>query len=116
MVPVTSLWMPIVVSAVIVFFVSSFLHMVLPYHHNDLRKTPNEDAVLDVLRRMNLPPGDYGVPHAGSMAGMKDPVFIDKMTKGPIALMTVAPGAAPSMGRSLGQWFAYLLVVGFFAA
>ena len=116
MVPMTSLWIPIVLSAVIVFVASSIIHMALPYHRNDARKVPKEDEMMDALRRLDLPPGDYAVPHAGSMSGMKSPEFVEKMTKGPIALMTVAPGAAPSMGKSLTLWFLYSVLVSFFAA
>jgi hypothetical protein len=47
---------------------------------------------------------------------MKDPAFVAKMTKGPVVLMTVAPGAPPSMGTSLALWFLYVVVVNFFAA
>jgi hypothetical protein len=32
MVPLAALWLPIVVSAVIVFVASSIMHMLLPYH------------------------------------------------------------------------------------
>jgi len=116
MVPVTSLVIPILVSAVIVFVASSIMHMVLPYHRNDLRKVPQENELLDSLRRLNLPSGDYAVPHAGSPAAMKEPEFIDKMKKGPIVLMTIAPGASASIGKNLALWFLYSIVVGFFAA
>lgn len=116
MVPVMSLAIPIVVSAVIVFVASSIIHMVLPYHRTDLRKPPKEDELLEALRRLNLPPGDYAAPHAGSPAGMKQPEFIEKMKKGPIVFMTIAPGSPPSMATNLVLWFFYSVVVSFFAA
>jgi hypothetical protein len=116
MVPMTSLWIPVVLSAVIVFVASSIIHMVLPYHRSDLHAVPKEDEMLDALRRFDLPPGDYAVPHAGSPEGMKKAEFIEKMKKGPIALMTIAPGSTPSMGKSLTLWFLYSILVSFFAA
>jgi hypothetical protein len=116
MVPVMSLAVPILVSAVIVFAASSIIHMVLPYHRNDLRRLSNEDAVLDALRRFNIPPGDYAIPHAGSPADMKKPEFVEKMKKGPVVFMTLAPGGPPSMGTSLLLWFLYSVVVSVFAA
>jgi hypothetical protein len=116
MVPLMSLWMPILVSAVIVFVASSIIHMVLPYHRNDLRKVPKEEDVMDALRRFNIPPGDYAVPHAGSPEGMKKPEFVEKMKKGPIVLMTIAAGGPPSMGTSLLLWFLYSVLVSVFAA
>ena len=115
MVPLVSLAVPILLSAVIVFIASSIIHMVLPYHRSDIRKVPKEDEFLEALRRLNVPPGDYAAPHAGSMAGMKDPAFIDKMKKGPLVFMTVAPGAPPSMGTSLTLWFLFSLLVSVFS-
>ncbi len=111
-----SLWLPIVLSAVIVFVASSIMHMVLTYHRADLRKLPNEDEALDALRRANIPPGDYAAPHAGSPAAMKDPAFIDKMKRGPQVLMTVAAGGPPTMTKQLVLWFLYAVVVSAFSA
>jgi hypothetical protein len=109
----TSLWLPVLVAALAVFLASFITHMVLPYHRSDVLKLPveQEDALLDALRRINATPGDYAVPHAGGPAGMKDPVFVAKATKGPLAFITIAPGSAPSMGPYLGLWFVYCLVV-----
>src|SRR5262245_24387188 len=114
MVPVSALWLPILLSAVVVFIESSIAHMVLPFHRNDLRRLPTEkeDEVLEVLRRVSAAPGDYGAPHPGSAAGMKEPAFVAKMTKGPVAFMTIAPGGPPSMVSNLVQWFVYSIVVG----
>ena len=116
MVSLTSLWIPILLSAVIVFAASSIIHMLLPYHRSDLRKIRNEDEAMDALRRLDIPPGDYAAPHAGSPAGMKDPEFVEKMKRGPIVLMTIAAGAPPSMATSLVLWFLYSVLVGVFAA
>ncbi|HVR71610.1 MAG TPA: hypothetical protein VMT87_12280, partial [Vicinamibacteria bacterium] len=116
MVPLTSLWLPILVAAVIVFVASFILHMVLPLHRSDLRKLPQEDAVLEALRRFDVPPGDYAAPHAASPAAMKDPAFVERMQKGPLVLLTLSPGQAPSMATALVLWFVYALVVGVFAA
>jgi hypothetical protein len=114
MVPLGSLWMPILVSAVIVFLASFVIHMVLPIHRSDWKRVPDEDAALDALRRLGIPPGDYAIPCAGSPAALKDPAFIEKMTRGPIAFMTVIPGGPPTMATSLILWFLYSVVVSIF--
>jgi hypothetical protein len=115
MVPLTSLIVPILLSAVIVFVASSIIHMVLPLHRNDLKKLPREDEVLDALRRLDIPAGDYAAPHAGSPAAMKDPAFLEKMKRGPLVLMTIAPGQPMSLAKNLVQWFVYSVVVSVFA-
>ncbi len=48
--PLSALWLPILLSAVIVFVASSIMHMALPYHRNDYKKLPDEDKVLPALR------------------------------------------------------------------
>jgi hypothetical protein len=116
MVPVMALWVPILLSAVIVFVASSIIHMVLPFHKGDLRKVPREDDVAAGMRSFNIPPGDYGMPLPSSMADMKSPEFVEKMKRGPVVFMTVVPSGPPSMGANLAMWFVYSIVVGIFAA
>ncbi len=116
MVSIASLWLPILLSAVLVFIASSIIHMVLPYHHNDFKKVPDEDRVMDALRPFNIPPGEYVLPCAGGPAGMKTPEFQEKVVKGPVAFMTVLPPGMPGMTGSLVQWFVYCIIVGGLAA
>lgn len=116
MVPLTQLWLPILVAAVIVFVVSSIIHMFLTYHKNDVKAVPQEGAVSDALRGFDIPPGDYVIPYAGSSAAMKSPEYQEKLAKGPVLMMTVVPKGPMTMGRSLVQWFVYCVVVGIFAA
>jgi len=89
---------------------------VLPFHKNDLRRFPNEDAALDALRRLNVPPGDYGAPLANSMSAMKEPQFVEKLKKGPLVFITISAGGPASMGKPLTLWFLYSVVVSIFAA
>jgi hypothetical protein len=116
MVPMMSLWIPVLLSAVIVFVVSSIIHMVLPYHRTDFGKVPSEDEVMEALGKFKIPPGDYVIPCAGSPKVMRSPEFTEKVTKGPVAFMTVMKSGPPSMGGSLVQWFFYCIIVGIFAA
>jgi hypothetical protein len=116
MVPIVSLWLPILLSGVIVFVASSILHMLLPVHQSDYRKLPSEDAVMEALRKFDIPPGDYVVPRPDSPKEISSPGFIEKMTKGPVAMMTVMRSGRPSMAGPLSQWFVYCVVVSIFAA
>ena len=117
MVPILALWLPILVASVLVFAGSSIIHMVLGYHRNDYSKADSEDDVMDALRSANVAPGEYFLPHAGSPDVMKSEAYQAKLRKGPAAFMTVAdPSAFASMGRSLGQWFVYCVVIGVIVA
>jgi hypothetical protein len=116
MVPITDLLVPILVSAVIVFVLSSIIHMVLGYHASDFRPVPNEDRVQDALRPFNLPPGDYILPRPGSMKEMSSPAYQEKCKKGPVAIMTVLPNGQGNMGAQLAQWFLYSVLVGVVSA
>ena len=116
MVPVMSLWLPIVLSAVIVFVASSIIHMVLKYHSTDFRRAPKDEELQDALRGFSIPPGDYIVPCPEGSAGMKDPKYQEMVKKGPVVLMTVFPSGGFNMGASLGMWFVFCLVVSVFAA
>lgn len=116
MVPVMSLWAPIVLAAVLVFVVSSIIHMLLPYHRTDWGRVPAEDEVMDALRRFKIPPGDYILPCAGAPDNMRTTEFQDKMKRGPVAVMTMMESGLPSMGKNLVMWFVYSIVVGVFAA
>ena len=49
MVSLAALWMPIVLSAVVVFVASSLIHMLLGYHKNDWLTMPREDEVMAAL-------------------------------------------------------------------
>jgi hypothetical protein len=110
------LWLPILLSSVIVFVVSSIIHMALPWHKSDYPKVPNEDRVMDALRPLAIPPGDYMVPRPSSREDMRSPEFAEKIRKGPVMILTVVPSGRMSMGRNLVLWFLYCVVVGLLAA
>jgi hypothetical protein len=111
-----ALWLPILLSSVLVFVVSSIIHMALPWHKNDYPKMPNEDKVRDALRPLAIPPGDYMVPRPSSREEMRTPEFVDKMKQGPVVMLTVWPNGPAQMGKNLVSWFVYAAVVGIFAA
>ena len=110
-----TLWLPIILSAVFVFIISSVIHMLLGYHASDYQKLPDEDGTMDTLRQLNIPPGHYAMPKASSMKEFGSEEHKAKMKKGPVMFLNVwAPGSG--MGKSLVQWFIYSIVVGIFAA
>ena len=117
MVPALSLWLPILVSAALVFVASSVIHMMLSYHNKDFRAVPDEDGVMDALRGFDIPAGDYSLPHAANLEVMRSEEYQDKARRGPVTFMTVLPdGRLFSMRDQLIQWFVYSAIVSLFAA
>ena len=114
--PFGSLWVPVVVSAIVVFVSSSILHMAFKYHKADYKPLPNEDAVRQALDKASCPPGLYMTPHCVDMKQMKDPAFKEKFEKGPVALITVYRKGTPAMSKHLALWLGFSLLVSFVAA
>jgi hypothetical protein len=107
-----ALWLPVLLSSVIVFFASALIHMVFQFwHRGDYPKMPQEDRVMELLRPVAIPPGDYMVPGCAGSEEMRTPEFKDKLRKGPVMVVTVMPNGPYGVGKSLALWFLYLLVV-----
>jgi hypothetical protein len=116
MVPITALWAPILLSAVIVFVASSIFHMLLPFHRSDYRKLPDEDRVLDTLRAAGVTPGrSYHFPFC-TPKEMKSPEAQARFKRGPVGLLTIFPSGPPAMGKYLGLWFLFCVIIGIFVA
>jgi len=111
MVSLASLWLPIVLAAVLVFVASSFVHMVFKWHKADYRKLPNEDDVRAVLRKAAAAPGQYTLPHCLGPKEAQAPEMQQKFVEGPVAVVRLLRNGAPAMGPMLGQWFALNLLV-----
>ena len=116
MTALTALWLPILLSAVLVFIASSIIHMLPLWHKSDYPAMPQQDVVMAALAPMSIPPGEYMLPRAANMQEMKTPEFTEKLKRGPVMIATVMPPGPMSMGRSLSLWFIYLVVVSIFAA
>src|SRR5271169_3675716 len=97
-VPLAALWLPILLSAVIVFVASSIIHMVLPYHRSEYHQLPDEDNLLATLRAAGLKRGFYNFPFC-THKDMKSPAAIEKFRQGPVGFITVFPSGPPNMGK-----------------
>ena len=110
-----ALWLPMLLSAVAVFFASAILHMLTSFHANDYRTPPHQDAIGDALRGFNIPPGDYVMPRPESVKELGSAEFKAKCERGPRLVFTVLPKGVTPMGALLAQWFAYAFVISLFA-
>ena len=114
MVTITALWMPILVSAAVVFFVSFLMWMVLPHHRSDWAKVNDEDALRNVINDQKLGPGQYMVPYCINPKEMADPAMIAKFEEGPVGFFTLTPPTKPTMGGKILAGSAVYLVLSFF--
>ena len=112
MVALTALWLPILVSAAIVFVASMILWMTPFWHRSDHGKLPDETSVLDAL--VSAKSGQYIVPCVDW--GKLPPDEKGAMEARPMALMYVRNPAQFNFVKGLGQYFVYAIVVAIFVA
>ncbi len=104
-----SLWLPILLSAIAVFVASSVVWMVLQYHNSDWKKLPHEEAVRAALK--GVTPGSDSIPHSAHNKERADPAWQAKFAEGPVAMFTVSTHGSIKMGKQMGQWFGYCVIV-----
>ena len=98
-----ALLLPILLSAVGVFLVSSIFHMALPIHKGDTLGVPNEEAVGEAMRAGGIKPGEYMMPFCGEMKEMGTDEFKAKLDRGPVLFMTVMPNGPRSSALALAM-------------
>lgn len=108
----TSLAVPILLSAVALFVASFLSWMVVQLHRDDWKKLENEDAVMATAAK--VPVGNYMFPCAKSMEEMKSEEFQKKYDSGPRGILTILPKA--NMGLNLGLTFLYFIAISFLLA
>tara|TARA_R110002126_G_scaffold121369_5_gene262879 strand:- start:9048 stop:9620 length:573 start_codon:yes stop_codon:yes gene_type:complete len=111
LVQLIDLWMPIVLSTVAVFFISFLMWMVFPHHRKDWARTTDEDGLIKTLGDQKLKPGQYNFPHCGDPSAMKDPVWMEKYSKGPKGFLVLMPDGPPNIPQSMIKSTIYNLLV-----
>jgi hypothetical protein len=109
---VWSLWLPILVSGVALFFASWVAWMLLPHHKSEWVGLPNEDAILRQLKADNIPPGQYCFPFAASPEACKDEAYTAKMQAGPRGTLTLW-SAPPNMGVNMLCTLLFFVIANF---
>lgn len=110
-VALTSLWLPILVTAAAIFFLSFLMWMVLPHHRKDHGTIPDESGLMSHLRSQGIKPGMYAFPFCGDQKQMKDPEWIKRRDAGPSGFLNICPPGAWNMGGALAKWFVLLLAI-----
>lgn len=107
---IVELWLPIVVSAVLVWIASALVWMVLPWHKSDFSSTTDEEAARAALK--GLAPGYYNIPHCVDMKQLQEPEMQRKFEEGPLAFVTIVENGVPNMGKKLISTIVYYLFIG----
>lgn len=116
MVSVTALWLPILVSSVLVFFASNLIWMVLQLHKNDWKQLPDEEALRKALNSQDLPPAEYSFPYSQGPEDWKSEAWQAKFKEGPVGFLTLMPKGEMSMGKNMAFWFVYVVIIEVFVA
>jgi hypothetical protein len=110
-VTILSLWLPILLSAVIVWVLSSLVWTVMPHRKKEFSGAPNEEAVRSALR--DAAPGQYWVPWGQDF---KDAGLHQKYKEGPTGIIQLWQPGMPNMPKNLGLSYLYYVVVGIVVA
>ncbi len=108
------LWLPVVVSAVVVFVLSAASHMVLPWRRNEWGRITEFGPVQAALR--GLAPGLYAFPAAADPKEQMSKEWMDRWAEGPSGWLTLAPPRRISMGRNMALSFLVFLAVALLCA
>lgn len=111
MVAWTQLVSPILLSVVLIFFVSFLIHAVLQLHQQQYRKLADEDAVRAAIRKDSPAPGMYMLPYCKHGKDAASPEMLKKYEEGPLGLLYIRPNGAIKIGPFLAQWVVYTFVV-----
>lgn len=115
MVTWTQLFLPILISAVLVFIASTLIHVVIKWHNPDHKKLPNEDEVMAAIRKGSPAPAQYIFPHCLEGKDKNSPEMQQKFREGPVGVMFIRPSGEIKIGPFLGAWFCYTIVVSILA-
>jgi hypothetical protein len=108
-----ALWMPILVSAVGIFFASFVSWVIIGHHNPDWAVLPDEDENVKRLGELHLPPGRYLFPCARTKEDMEDETKKALIASGPWGTINVWSGA-PHMEKNMGLTFVFYLVTAVF--
>ena len=111
---IMSLWIPVLVSALVVWVASALVWMVLPWHKKDWSKTPDENALRAALK--DATPGTYMLPYCVDPKELEKDEVKQLYIDGPQGFVTITPNGLPAMGPKLGMTFLYYVGVGVLAA
>ena len=107
-----SLWFPILLTTIALFFAGFICWTILPNHKPDWKKLPNESEFLDKMSEMDIPTGNYAYPHAMDQASMESDDYKKALENSTFGTVQVWEGP-PKMGPNLACQIVFLLITNF---
>lgn len=93
--------------AIALFVSNAIAWMALHHHKADFRRIGGRaGAISDAVADAGLGPGMYPVPHMEDFERqMSDPIYLERLERGPNFLLVVAPTGNPMSGRTFARGF-----------
>lgn len=104
------LWLPIVLSAVVVWIASLIASTALPHHKKDFVALPDEDGFAGDMRRRGIPPGNYLFPDFRGREAMKSAKVAKALNEGPVGHLIVWKTPLTMGDKMLGTLLVHLVV------
>ena len=108
---VSDLWLVILVATIALWFLSFLAWAILPHHFGDKKRLGKEDAVMDLVRQSNIPPGNYMFPYAATSKEQGDKEYMENYMGGPRGTLNIY--AVPNMGKNMLNTILYFFVTVF---
>jgi len=104
------LWLPILLSAAVVWIISAVVWMALPHHKHDFIALPDEDGLMDYLRKSSIKPGNYVFPDFRGREAMKSPKVEKALNEGPVGHLSLWQTPLTMGGKMVATFIVYLVV------
>lgn len=108
-----SLWLPILLSAVAVWFLATIASMALPHHKNDFIALPTpeaEDAFMQFIRTSAIKPGNYLFPDFRTSEALKSEKVAKAIEEGPIGHLSLWQPPLTMASKMAATFAVYLAV------
>lgn len=104
------LWLPILLSAVVVWIASALAWMALPHHKRDFVALPDEDGFMEQVRTSGIRPGNYVFPDFRGREAMKSEKICKALESGPVGHLSLWPTPLTMAGKMVATFLVFLVV------
>ena len=104
------LWLPILLSAAVVWVISVIVWTALPHHKQDFIRLPDEDAFIEFIRKSGIKPGNYVFPDFRGREAMKSEKTQKALEEGPVGHLSVWQTPVTMGGKMVATFVVYLVV------